>query len=713
MYGNVSEMLSKANDKGVDFMGHTERSKQSSANRKRKKHLFMRLLSLAVSICVLASVCIVAFFFYIGTQSLPAAQVKQTSQLLDAKGERIDAFYAGQNRQIVSLDQISDYVKQAVIAIEDRRFYDHFGIDLYGTARAVWTNLRRMSTVQGASTLSQQLARNLYLTHDRTWDRKLKEAVYALQLESNYSKDEILELYLNTVYFGHSLYGIETAAQAYFGKPAKDLTLAESALLAGVPKGALYYSPYLEPDNAKKRQKIVLQAMVEYGAITQAEADAAYQEELVYEPLQDERISEAPYFSDYVRQVAIQKLGLSAEMLESGGVNIYTTLDLNMQRAAEEAIAHHLKPYPELQAALIAIDPRTGYIKAMVGGRDYKVNQYNRVFATTRQPGSAFKPIMYLSALQQEGFSALTRYRSEPTSFTYDEGRETYTPSNFGGKYANDDITLREAIALSDNIYAVHTIMDIGPDKVIETARKLGIESHLSPLPSLALGTFPISPFEMAAAYSVIANQGIRTEPTAILRIEDAYGRLLYEAEPQAERVIEPTYAYVLTKLMESVFEPGGTAARVASGLKRPVAGKTGTTTSDAWMVGFTPELVTAVWVGYDRGRTISAAESSKASPIFADFTEAALKHVPPKMFPVPRGVVSLYIDPKSGTIASPGCGSDARLEYFVKGTEPTMFCSELETQQDKERLLQRHQEESAGQEERSWWEDLKRWWHG
>ena len=701
-----------ADEGATDLMSSNDQLKQTARRRKMTiGQLVKRLLSLFLTLCVLGSAGIMGFFFYLGTQTLPVATIEQTSLILDARGEVIDSIHAGQNREIVRLSEIADSFKQAIIAVEDQRFYRHFGIDLQGTLRAIWVNLRSMDKVQGASTLTQQLARNLYLSHERTWNRKLKEAIYALQLELNFNKDEILELYLNTIYFGHSLYGVETAAQGYFGKSAKDLTLAESALLAGVPKGALYYSPYIDPANAKRRQKLVLQAMVDNGMITQAEADAAYAEELVYQPLEHDRVSEAPYFSDYVRQIAVHKLGLDENLLSGGGIRVYTTLDLEMQRAAEEAIARNLQGYPELQAALVAIDPRTGHIKAMVGGRNYEQNQYNRAFATTRQPGSAFKPIMYLTALRQEGFTALTRYRSEPTSFTYDDGRKTYTPSNFGERYVNDDITLRQAIALSDNIYAVHTIMDIGPEKVIEMARRLGISGPLQPLPSLALGTFPVSPFEMAAAYSVIASQGIRREPTAVLRIEDSRGRVLYEAKPQSERVVEPAYAYVLTKLMESVFEPGGTAARVASTLKRPAAGKTGTTNTDAWMVGFTPELAVAVWLGYDRDRTISRAESSRAAPIFADFIEAALRAVPPKLFEVPPGVISLYVDPATGTIATPDCGAGSRLEYFVKGTEPTEFCSEHEGAQ-REDILERHGEEGTREEHRSWWEKLKRWWY-
>lgn len=704
--------LTSFSDEGVVLMSRTGSLKRTNKGRKHRGWVWLkRLFSVLIALCVLSSAAIVAFFFYLGTQSLPAAKVQQTSLILDASGEVIDALYAGQNREIVRLEDISDDLVQAFIAIEDRRFYDHFGIDLYGTARAIWINMRNMAKVQGASTISQQLARNLYLNHERTWNRKIKEAIYALQLEMNFSKKDILELYLNTVYFGHSLYGVETAAQAYFGKSARNLTLAESALLAGVPKGALYYSPYYNPENAKKRQQVVLQAMVETGAISQAEAKAAMAEPLDYKPLTNTHLSVAPYFSDYVKQSAMD-LGITAEQLNSGGLKIYTTLDLKMQRAAEKAIAEHLKNDPDVQTALIAIDPRTGYIKAMVGGRDYKENQYNRVFATTRQPGSAFKPILYLTALMQEGFTAVTRYRSEPTSFVYDEGRQTYSPSNFGDRYAHDEIMLREAISKSDNIYAVHTIMDIGAEKVIETARLLGITSPFRPLPSLALGTFPVSPYEMAAAYSTIANQGIRREPIAIIRIEDRRGRTIYEAKPQEEQVVDPAYTYVLTKLMESVFEPGGTAARVSHMLKRPVAAKTGTTHTDAWMVGFTPELSTAVWIGYDKGRSITSVQSSRVAPIFAQFVEESLAHVPPKLFEVPPGIVSLYIDPASGTIAAPDCGGWSRLEYFIQGTEPQTFCSEQNREDDRDRLMEQHDKESSDEERRSWWDKLKRWWY-
>ena len=668
------------------------------------KMLFSLLLTLTVTGVIAAA----AFYLYLRTQALPATHMPQTTNIYDVNGHLLEAPRTGQNRSFVPLDRISPYVMQATIAIEDRRFYRHFGIDPRGLARAVVVNLSEMDKVQGASTITQQLARNLYLSLEKTYERKIREAIYSLQLEMKYSKDEILEMYLNQIYFGHSTYGIQAAAQLFFGKDAADLTLAESALLAGVPKGPRFYSPYYNENNAKARQRDVLNAMVELGYITQEQADEAYREPLNYMPLEKQRNSaDAPYFRDYVRSVVTGKLGIDESTYEEGGIRIHTTLDLRMQDIAEEAVRNGLKNAdPDLQVALVAIDPRNGHIKALVGGRDYGASQFNRVFTTSRQPGSSFKPLVYLTALQEGSFTPVTRIESKPTSFVYDQGRKTYAPKNFGNQYYGE-ITLREAIARSDNIYAVSTIMEIGADKVIDTARKLGITSPLSPLPSLALGSFPVSPFEMVYAFGAIANQGVKTEPVAVLRIEDAQGRVLYEASPASERVIEPEYAYVLTKLMESVFEPGGTGYRVAHLLKRPVAAKTGTTDTDAWMIGFTPELAVAVWVGYDQGRPIRATESHLATPIFAEFVERALAAVPPKIFEIPDGVVHMYVDPATGLLAGPDC-PEAYLEAFVRGTEPTEPC--LEHGGADEFVPETPAEEV---EKSSWWKNLKRWWGG
>ncbi|BBI31068.1 transglycosylase domain-containing protein [Cohnella abietis] len=607
---------------------------------------------------------------------LPVGATMQSTQILDADGQVLATLQGGVNRQIVKLSNISPWLVKATLAVEDRRFYEHAGVDLHGLARAAWIDIRHMSKQEGASTLTQQLARNLYLSHARTWTRKLKEAWYAARLERAYSKDEILELYLNQIYYGHGAYGAEAASRLYFDKPAKELTLAESALLAGIPKGPRYYSPHLHLANSQARQHKVLQAMQDTDQITKEQAASAATQRLSIRPLPEEEDRSAPYFVDYVKKVALDQLGMDERIMNEEGLIIRTTLNAHMQEIAENTVKKGLQGgNPELQTALIAIDPRNGYIKAMVGGRNYRSNQFNRVFANTRQPGSSFKPIMYASALEKHSVTPATRYRSEPTYFYYDNDRKIYRPRNYNDHYFNGEISMRQAIATSDNIFAVNTIMQVGPESVISMARKLGIKAPLKSVPSLALGTFPVSPFEMASAFSVFANEGRRAEPIAITSIQDHNGKLLYEAHPHLVEVLSPALSYVTTKLMESVFDRGGTGHRVEHMLKRPVAGKTGTTDSDAWFVGYTPDLTTAVWVGYDRGRAITSSEAHRAAPIFAQFTQAALEGSPPLLFPVPEGAVSVNIDPTTGLLASPECPNSV-LETFLAGTEPTETCS-------------------------------------
>ncbi|MFB9330687.1 transglycosylase domain-containing protein [Paenibacillus aurantiacus] len=645
------------------------------------------------------------FLYYLRHQTLPAASITQSSQMLDLQGNVIDTFHTGENRQSVPLKAVSRHLIDATLAIEDQRFYDHLGFDLKGLARAAVVNLEHMETKQGASTITQQLARNLYLTHERTWNRKIKEAMYTVQLEMNYTKNEILGMYLNQIYYGHGAYGVEAAARLYFGKHAAELTLAESAMLAGIPKGPKYYSPYNDMKNAKDRQRTILGTMAAQGYISREEADAAGEELLAFQPLGgSQQDGTAPYFRDYVRTVAVDQLGIDERLFSEGGLRIYTTLDEEAQLAAEDAVAKGIPSSSQQQAALVSIDPRTGYIKAMVGGRNYKTNQFNRALAKTRQPGSSFKPILYLTALQHGAMTPVSRFKSEPTIFTYDEGRKTYAPHNYNDRYAEDYIDMRQAIASSDNIYAVNTIMSVGADNVIDMARRLGITASLQPVPSLALGTFPVSPFEMASAFGVFANAGQRVEPTAILRIEDGKGEVLYEAKPVHSQVVDPAHAFVLTSLMESVFETGGTGNRVAALLKRPVAGKTGTTATDAWLVGYTPELVTAVWVGYDKDRKLTPTEAHRAAPIFANYTEHALAAVPPKIFPVPGGVSTVYVDPKTGKLAGEGC-PNRRLETFVTGTEPAEVCGAHGDQAAS------GDADAAKETSKSWWSQLKRWW--
>ncbi len=671
------------------------------------------LIRTAVVMAAALALCL-SLFLYVRSQPLPAAAISQTSQMLDLHGNVIDTFHAGENRRSVPLDDISRDLIHATLSIEDRRFYEHYGFDLRGLARAVVVNVQNMSARQGASTLTQQLARNLYLSHEKTWQRKLKEAMYTAKLEMDYTKDDILSMYLNQIYYGHGSYGIEAASMLYFDKHASELTLAESAMLAGIPKGPKYYSPYMDMKNAKDRQYLILESMTEGGFITKEQAENAYREVLDLKPLDSgEPEGFAPYFRDYIRQLALDEIGIQPSVLNKGGITIYTTLDQNIQNAAEDAIKNGIPGDSGQQAALVAIDPRNGYVKAMVGGRDYRTNQYNRVFARTRQPGSAFKPLLYLTALRSRYMTPVTQFRSEPTVFSYDEGRKSYEPRNYGDKYANDLIDMRRAISSSDNIYAVNTLMTIGVDKVIQTSKDLGISSPLDPVPSLALGSSPISPFEMASAYSVFASGGFRVEPIAILRIEDRKGKVLYEAKPVMNQPISPAEAYVMTSLLEGVFEQGGTANRVSSIIKRPVAGKTGTTDYDAWLVGYTPELSAAVWVGHDKNKKLTLAEAHRAAPIFASFMEGALSAVPPKMFAVPEGVSTVYIEPSTGRLAAASCG-ERRLETFLSGTEPTEICGtsdNLDGHGEGNVMEQQTRSNEKTRKKKAWWHEFKKWW--
>ncbi|WP_054944075.1 transglycosylase domain-containing protein [Paenibacillus ihuae] len=685
---------------------------RDSANPKVKRHRLRRLVRLLAATSVLFLLAAGALLGYLYNKPLPPIGDDIRSKLLDSRGNVLTTFTTdGRSRDPVALSQIAPQLIQATLAVEDRKFYDHSGFDLKGMARAVLANVEAGKRSQGASTLTQQLARNLYLTHEKTWTRKSKEALYTMQLEMKYSKTEILSMYLNEIYYGHGAYGIEAAARMYFGKAAADLTLAESAMLAGIPKGPTYYSPYTHLENAKKRQGIILSAMVEVGDITAVQARAAAQETLSFKPQGQKNTTVlAPYFRDYVRGLVLDTLHISSDELELGGLNVYTTLDPDMQQAAEEAVDKEMDAASELETALVSIDPRTGYIKAMVGGKNYRTNQFNHALATTRQPGSSFKPIMYLTALSSKTMTGLSVFNSQPTLFHYDNNRKTYQPKNFGDKYLGE-INMRQAIAASDNIYAVNTIMKIGADKVAEMAARMGIGSPLQSVPSLALGTSPVSPLEMASAFAVIGGGGIRQPATAILKITDSKGNLIYEApQDQGEKVVEPAAAYVLTRLMEGVFESGGTGNRVASIIKRPVAGKTGTTDTDGWMVGFTPELSTAVWVGYDKGRDIATSDGRRAAPIFAEFTEKALANVPPKIFPIPDGVVSVYINPQSGKLATAAC-PEKELETFISGTEPTEYCDQHGAGGETAPAEGSPGAADPGKGEHSLWNDIKRWW--
>ncbi len=561
----------------------------------------------------------------------------------------------GQKRYWLPLDEISPAFVDAIISIEDKNFYNHHGFDYKRIAGAALADIRAMSMVQGASTITQQYSRNLYLDHGKTWSRKLNEAFYSIRLEMSYSKDEILEGYLNTIYFGNGAYGVQAASQYYFGKDASDLSLAEASMLAGVPKGPGVYSPLVSLENAKQRQGLILDSMAANHLIEKKEAEAAKNEKLHFVGKhQHTKTGIAPYFQDTVRQALKSVLNLDDRTIELGGLKIYTTLNLKQQKVAEKTVHDLISAESDIQTGLVAMDPRNGHVKAMVGGRDYEKSPFNRAVQAVRQPGSTIKPLVYYAALEH-GFTPSTTMKSEQTTFRFENNQPEYTPHNFNNQYADKEITMAQALALSDNVYAVKTHLFLGEATLTETAKRFGISSPIEEVPSAALGTSGVRMIEMANAYSLLANGGKQVDPVFIEKVVDQHGHIIYENEKEEEQVLEPELAYVMTHMMTGMFDKklNGyarvTGSTVANKMTRTYAGKSGTTESDSWMVGYTPQLVSAVWTGYDKGKPIElTVEKSYAKNIWIQFMESALKDAPVKKFKAPKGVVGVKIDPRT-----------------------------------------------------------------
>ena len=580
--------------------------------------------------------------------SADAYLLSEPTQVFDTNGTVIAEYYL-QNRRSVDMDQVSDYVLKGIIDTEDKRFYKHNGIDPQGIARAVYAQLSGGS--EGASTITQQLVRNTVLADeqfDKTLKRKVREAYLAMQMEKMYTKDQILMMYLNTIYFGHSAYGIEAASITYFNKHANELTLAEAATLCGLPQSPSYYDPIANPEPATERRNIVLDRMLEAGDITQEEYDVALAEPMVTnEGHFMENTSTYPYFADYVKSQLNEKYG--TDMVFQGGLKVYTTIDPDYQEAAEEAVKKRLDEIgdTELEAALVAIDPLTGYIKAMVGGRDYNISQFNLATQARRQPGSSFKAFTLIAALQEGMNPDIYINCNSPLTVS-----PTWTVQNFGNEQYGT-ITLRNAFALSSNTGFVQVVEAIGADRLVDTAHAMGIKVDLGAYPSLTLGTDGVPPVEMAEGYATIAAGGIHRESTAITKILDRNDAVLYEYQDQPTQAVEPAVATVAIDVMEGVTTFGGTAYTVGESLQvdQPVAGKTGTTENyrDLWFCGITPQLSVSVWVGYREEREIFVGYDNghpynTACPIFTYFINDVLEGVPRAEFPTSE-VLPTYKD--------------------------------------------------------------------
>ncbi len=733
-------------------------------------------------------------FMYISLKNLTG--IKQLEEykpaiptkIYDIK-KRLISEYFEEQREIVSLDEIPDLLKKALIAVEDKSFYYHKGINFEGIIRAFIVNLLAGRIKEGGSTITQQLAKILFTTRKRSIFRKLKEIWLALQIEKLYTKDEILEFYLNQVYFGHGAYGVESAARFYFNKHTYQLNLAECALLAGLPAAPNKYSPIKNPENSQKRHRKVLKNMVREKIITQKQADEAYydfwinyQGKIVSPNISfwKIRVDKAPHFTEHIRRMMEKKFG--ATILYKEGLHIYTTLDLDMQKAAQDTLWKRLelqnkkyysriekinkyfdKQFTDLisligllfdnkkigsisakkelnrfnyyfikdildkvdivslifglddihrlfriyrsaekinavedkvEGALIAIEPSTGYIKAMVGGSEFTPeNQLNRAVQSYRQPGSAFKPFVYIAALDTAKFTPATTFTDAPVVYFDTQGKE-WIPNNYTGKYYGL-VTLRKALQKSINIISVKLADNIGIDKVRELAAKMlhiysfdELKRNLPNDLSLALGTATVSPLQMANAFAIIANKGRDVIPISIKYITDRNGNLIIDYENEIRKkpryqIITPQVAFLITDMMRSVLQPGGTAWKAVcdTGFALPAAGKTGTTDNwrDAWFAGFTKKLVAVVWVGFDDySKSLGLGEEGGkvAAPIWCEFMMKALKNKYVPDFEPPEGITKVKICLKSGKLPSQYCEETGE-EYFIQGSEPTEICTE------------------------------------
>ncbi|WP_407269235.1 transglycosylase domain-containing protein [Radiobacillus sp. PE A8.2] len=647
----------------------------------KRKIVFWPLVALLITAS--ASVLFLGVvFLYAYSLGPPSLTNDHNTVYYSSDGFVIGEEHGAESRYWVDLEDISPLLVDATVTTEDKRFYEHHGFDYKRMLRAALTDLREMSMVEGASTITQQYARNLYLSHEKTWTRKLKEAFYTIRLEMFYEKKEILEGYLNTIYFGHGAYGIEAASRYFLNKHASELDLAEATLLAGIPNGPAFYSPIDHWENAKKRQEQVLATLAKEDVINkQQEFLASRQLIELTEPKQRETISIAPYYQDVVLRELEALLDTNREEIRSGGYQVYTTLNFDHQEQLEQTVEDQLPPQSDLQIGAMAMEPESGAVISLVGGRDYKQSQFNRVTQAKRMPGSSFKPFLYYAALEN-GYTAITPLMSSPTNFELADGT-VYQPSNYNGYYADRPITLAQALALSDNIYAVKTNLFLTPEKLVDTARQFGISGYLPAVPSLALGTASVSLQEMVTGYSMLANGGMQVEPYTVEKITDSHGNVLYEhPEKEVTQVLDPNTAFILTHLMTGIFDESlngymrVTGASIADQLKHTYAGKSGTTTTDNWMIGYSPDLVTGVWSGYDDNIPIEkSVDRSAAKKVWASFMNKAHEDMPFKTFPIPDGVVGAYVDPTSGELATSYC-KDQRLMFFTEGTEPTSHCS-------------------------------------
>lgn len=605
----------------------------------------------------------------------PKLELKTAGQYYIYDGRDELMYQGSRSSKWVDLDDINYNLVDAVISIEDKNFYNHHGFDYLRIAKAMYLNIKHKRITQGASTISQQYVKNIYLDFNSTWARKIEEAFLTLELEVHYSKDEILEGYLNTINYGQGNFGIANASRYYFNKEPIDLTLEEALILAGIPNSPENYNPVANYDLAIKRAKIVGESMVNNDKLTQEELESLFQKEIpIHGRASEENLDMLMYYQDAVIQELKAIKTIPDALIQNGGIKIYTYLDLDAQKILEQNIIKHLGN-TDLQSASVIVDPNTGGVIALSGGVKYSKSQYNRATQASRQVGSAMKPFLYYGALE-EGMTSSSTFNSQYTTFTLSSGN-SYAPKNYGSIYANKPITMAEAIAVSDNVYAVKTNMFLGPEKLVETAGRVGIKAELSPVASLALGTGGMSVLDLARGYNTFATGGYKKEVSLIRRVEDSEGNVIYQNKEKSDLVLNVNYTYILNELLTGTTNiqfkdyANPTALVIASQLSRKYAIKTGTTTSDYWIAGYNPDILMVTWVGYDDNHDVETKYSSLSKKIWADTVEAIVKEKEPKWYDTPDKVVGVVLDAVSGKPTTNT--SKATLFYYVKGTEDSI----------------------------------------
>jgi len=785
-------------------------TKKEKKNKKPRKSMIKKItlfFIIAFVFAIVSGTATLTGLYYYYSKDLPKIKSltdynpPQVTEVFSDSGEKIAEFYK-QKRYITNLDKMPDHLIKAFVAAEDARFYEHGGIDLLSIARAFYKNINAGEIVQGGSTITQQVAKSFFLSPEKSYERKIKEAILAYRIDKFFSKQDILYLYLNQIYLGNGAYGVEAAARSYFGKNAKNLLLSESAMLAGLPQAPSRYSPLKHFERARKRQNYVLRQMIQNNYITSEEAALAKSEEITLADQKNYFMEKTPYYSEYIRKYVLDKYG--EEKLFNSGLNIYTAVSEKIQEQAEKDLNKGLKdldkrqgyrgplknlkkediqPFlehqkdkfkdedikpgfelkavvtevnneekhvmvkfegytgilplknmswarkpdpekyylyhkikkpghalkkndliliqlegknqendlwtvsleqkPEVSGAVLCIEAGTGEVKAMIGGKSFKETQFNRAVQSKRQPGSAFKPVIYSAALDK-GYTAASMIMDNAFVFYDKEQDFTWKPQNYKEKFYGPTL-LRKALALSINLVTIKLTKEIGIDYLIDYARKLGIESNLDRNYSLALGSSGMTLLELTNAYSVFANKGKLIDPVFIKKIEDNSGNILEEADPKSNQVIPNETAFIMTSMLKSVVNEG-TGWR-AKKLERPAAGKTGTTNNlhDAWFIGYTTDYITGTWVGYDQARTLGKNEtgSKAACPVWIDFMQKIHKEIPKKDFEVPDNIIFQKIDAKTGLL--PGPDTEKTIyECFVKGTEPKVRTPAKEKIDDK-----------------------------